>query len=75
MRVGGTLAFDVAQPPGATAVAVARDLSVAAVEATERLRHVARTVVRGVAAVLQARGPVVGPSFGHGRATPGGRAR
>jgi len=40
------------------------------VEATERLRHVARTVVRGVAAVLRARGPVVAALVTSFRATP-----
>ena len=70
MRMGGTVAFDVARPPGATAVALACDLSVAAVEATERLRHVARTIVRGVAAVLRARGPVVAALVTSFRATP-----
>jgi anti-sigma regulatory factor (Ser/Thr protein kinase) len=70
MRMGGTVAFDVARPPGATAVALACDLSVAAVEATERFRHVARTVVRGVAAVLRARGPVVAALVTSFRAMP-----
>lgn len=58
MRMDGTMAFDVARPPGATAVALAGDLSVAAAEAGERFRNVARTVVRGVAALLRAPGPV-----------------
>ncbi len=70
MRMVGTVAFDVARPPGATAVALACDLSAAAVEATERLRHVARTVVRGVAAVLRARGPVVAALVTSFRAMP-----
>ena len=70
MRMVGTVALDVARPPGATAVALACDLSVAAVEATERLRHVARTVVRGVAAVLRARGPVVAALVTSFRAMP-----
>jgi len=70
MRMVGTVAFDVAQPPGATAVALARDLSVAAVEATERLRHSARTFARGMVAVLRARGPVVAALVTSFRATP-----
>ena len=70
MRMDGTVAFDVARPPGATAVALACDVSRAAVEATERLRNVARTVARGVAAVLRARGPVVAALVTSFRAMP-----
>jgi anti-sigma regulatory factor (Ser/Thr protein kinase) len=70
MRIGGTVAFDAARPPGAMAVALACDLSAAAVEATERFRHVAGTVVRGVAAVLRARGPVVAALVTSFRAMP-----
>jgi len=70
MRIVGSVALDVARSPGATAVALACDVSVAAVEATERLRHVARTVVRGMAAVLRARGPVVAALVTSFRAMP-----
>jgi anti-sigma regulatory factor (Ser/Thr protein kinase) len=70
MRMDGTMAFDVARPPGATAVALAYDLSVAAAEATERLRNITRTVVRGVTAVLRARGPVVAALVTSFRAMP-----
>jgi anti-sigma regulatory factor (Ser/Thr protein kinase) len=73
MRMDGTVAFDVARPPGATAVALACDVSMAAVEATERLRNVARTVARGVAAVLRARGPVVAALVTSFRAMPAPR--
>lgn len=70
MRMGGTVAFDVARPAGVTAVALACDLSAAVVETTERLRHVARTVVHGVAAILRARGPVVAALVTSFRAMP-----
>jgi anti-sigma regulatory factor (Ser/Thr protein kinase) len=70
MRMVGSVALDVARSPGATAVALACDVSVAAVEATERLRHAARTVVRGMAAVLRARGPVVAALVTSFRAMP-----
>jgi len=70
MRMDGTMAFDVARPPGATAVALAYDLSVAAAEATERLRNITRTVVRGVTAVLRAPGPVVAALVTSFRAMP-----
>jgi anti-sigma regulatory factor (Ser/Thr protein kinase) len=70
MRMVGSVALDVARSPGATAVALACDVSVAAVEATERLRDVARTVVHGMAAVLRARGPVVAALVTSFRAMP-----
>ena len=70
MRMVGSVALDVARSPGATAVALACDVSVAAVEATERLRYAARTVVRGMAAVLRARGPVVAALVTSFRAMP-----
>ena len=70
MRMVGSVALDVARSPGATAVALACDVSVAAVEATDRLRYAARTVVRGMAAVLRARGPVVAALVTSFRAMP-----
>ena len=70
MRMVGTVALDVTRAPGATAVVLACDLSAAALEATERLRHVARTVGRGMVAVLRARGPVVAALVTSFRAMP-----
>ncbi len=70
MRMVGTVALDVTRAPGATAVVLACDLSAAALEASERLRHVARTVGRGMVAVLRARGPVVAALVTSFRAMP-----
>jgi anti-sigma regulatory factor (Ser/Thr protein kinase) len=51
-------------------VALACDLSAAALEAAQRLRDVARTVVRGAVAALRVRGPVVAALVTSFRAMP-----
>ena len=58
MRMVGTVALDPGRA-GPSAVALACDLCVAAVQATEWLRHGVQAVTRGVGAALAARGPVV----------------
>jgi anti-sigma regulatory factor (Ser/Thr protein kinase) len=59
MRMVGTVALDGGPLPGASAVALACDLSSVVAQAAESLRGAAGTVVRGVVAVLQAGGPAV----------------
>jgi anti-sigma regulatory factor (Ser/Thr protein kinase) len=72
MRMVGTVALDAGRAPGvsadANAVALACDLCVAAVQATGRLWHGARALVRGVRAAL--RGPVAAALVTSFRALP-----
>jgi anti-sigma regulatory factor (Ser/Thr protein kinase) len=73
MRMVGTVALDVGRVPGATAVALACDVSAAAVAAGGRLRVAASTVVRGVASVLRVGGPAVAALVTSFRALPTSR--